>query len=371
MSSEFRSVDGSMRILHLIDAFDQYGSARQLALLAPGLQRAGCSIEVCCIGRSCECLETLRHTGIAVHTLGWTRWFDAPALWQLRQLVCGGRFDLIHVWRLAALRALGLVASGVLPRVVISAALPHNRQLNVLDRHLLRRVRCVALTSDHDRERCMHEGLQDIRWQIVPAAAVPPRGAGILPAAIARYSRRIACTGRLERGQGFREAIWAADVLRQVDPDLHLLIAGAGPRQADLQTMIERLDIANAHLLGESVEATDVLASAAICWVPSKANRGDQAAIEAMALGRAVIASDVPCLRSLIIDGVTGHLVPPGDPVALARKTWALLHDPAQCERLGQAARIDIRARFALERVASRWHRLYHELVGRPSAMAA
>ena len=49
-----------------------------------------------------------------------------------------------------------------------------------------------------------------------------------------------------------------------------------------------------------------------------------------MAAGQPVVASDVPCLRELIRDGETGCLVPPGAPIALARRTRALLQDPAR-----------------------------------------
>src|SRR5207247_59213 len=95
---------------------------------------------------------------------------------------------------------------------------------------------------------------------------------------------------------------------------------------------------------------------------PSRIDRGRQAALDAMAQGRAVVASDVPCLRELIRDGETGCLVAPGDPVALARRTRALLGNPELCARLGQAARADVLARFSLAQVVQRWQRLYNDL---------
>ncbi len=81
-----------------------------------------------------------------------------------------------------------------------------------------------------------------------------------------------------------------------------------------------------------------------------------------MALGCAVVASDVPGLRALIRDGATGCLVPPGEPVALARQTRALLADPATCDRLGAAVRSEAAARYALPLVAARWHALYNDM---------
>ena len=138
--------------------------------------------------------------------------------------------------------------------------------------------------------------------------------------------------------------------------------SGAGPRRPALQEMVDRLAIRNAHLLGNQIVTTEVLAAGDVCWVPTRIDRGRQAALEAMAMGRAVVASDVPCLRELIRDGETGYLVPPGDPVAIARRTRALLRDPELCTRVGFAAQKEVRARFGLPRVATRWHGLYNDV---------
>lgn len=351
-----------MRILHVIDNLDAGGSAQQVRLLAPTLANDGCTVDVCCLGARSPMVEELRQGGITVHVLGWTRWLDAAALRELRRLVRTGRHDVIHVWRLAALRAVAMVARESLPRIVVSSPLPNYGRLAWWDRWVLRRVRCVALAGEAERQRCVQDGLADVRWQGVPAAVAPDRPCSTSVEWATRYPRRIACAGRLERGRGFREAIWAVDILGQIYPDLHLLIAGAGPRRPALQEMIDRLAIRNAHLLGNRIVTAELLGAADVCWVPTRIDRGRQAALEAMAMGRAVIASDVPCLRELIRDGETGYLVPPGDPVAIARRTRALLRDPDLCARVGTAAQQEVRARFGLPRVATRWHGLYNDL---------
>jgi glycosyltransferase involved in cell wall biosynthesis len=348
-----------MKILHVIDTLDRGGSARQVRLLAPALASAGCAVEVCCLDLGSRHVEALRAAGIRVHVLGWTRWLDATALLELRRLVRGSGYDTIHVWRLAALRCVAVAARETLPRVVVSSPLPRTGRLNWWDRWALRRVRCIALAGESERQQCADNGLADLSWQTV-SAAVPLEGHSP-PSAVPSYPWRIACAGRLERGRGFRESVWAVDILRQVEADAHLLIAGAGTRRPDLREMIDRLAIDNAHLLDPKVDAAELLAVADVCWVPSRVDAGRQTALEAMALGRAVVASNVPCLRELIRDGATGCLVPPGDPVALARRTLALLRDPELRERLGQAARQEVRARCGLAQVVSRWQGLYND----------
>ncbi len=347
-----------MRILHVIDRLDGGGSACQLGLIAPALAADGTAVEVCCLGADGPGGDALRRAGIAVRALGWTRWLDAAALWELRRRLRGGGHDVIHVWRLAALRVVGVVAPEVLPRVIVSAPLPRRGPLRWWDCRLLRRVGYVAVADDAERDHCRREGLLDIRWQAVPAAAAAAAAGAWANA----YPRRIACAGRIERDSGFREAVWAVDVLQHIFPDVHLLIAGDGPYRAGLQEMIDRLAIRHAHLLGGAIDPGAVLAAADVCWVPSRTDRGRHEALAAMALGKPVIAADVPGLRALVRDGVTGLIVPPGQPVALARRTRLLLRDPGLADRLGAAARADVLERHALARVVTRWRGLYNGL---------
>jgi D-inositol-3-phosphate glycosyltransferase len=100
--------------------------------------------------------------------------------------------------------------------------------------------------------------------------------------------------------------------------------------------------------------------------MPSYYESFGMVALEAMACGSAVVASRVGGLTTTIRDGVTGHLVPEGDPAALARRLAALLHDGRERERLGREA-----ARWAAEHrwpcVAEAVCRLYSEL--KPAAV--
>ncbi|HEX4956210.1 MAG TPA: glycosyltransferase family 4 protein [Thermoanaerobaculia bacterium] len=78
------------------------------------------------------------------------------------------------------------------------------------------------------------------------------------------------------------------------------------------------------------------------------------AAMEAMACGAATICTRVGGLGELMVDGETGFLVPPGDPVVLRQRISELLGDPELAERLGRAARRRIEGHFTWAQVAER-----------------
>lgn len=85
--------------------------------------------------------------------------------------------------------------------------------------------------------------------------------------------------------------------------------------------------------------------------------------LEAMACGRPVVGSAVGGITFTIEDGVTGHLVPPRDPEALAKSLEDLLGDPIRRERMGRAARARVERLFTWPRVASRTSALYEEVL--------
>lgn len=87
--------------------------------------------------------------------------------------------------------------------------------------------------------------------------------------------------------------------------------------------------------------------------------------IEAMAVGRAVIAYDCEHgPRDIITDGVDGVLVPPGDVTALAEAMDRLLRDDARRASFAKMA-VEVRGRFTIEAVTAKWEALFEEALRR------
>jgi glycosyltransferase involved in cell wall biosynthesis len=85
-------------------------------------------------------------------------------------------------------------------------------------------------------------------------------------------------------------------------------------------------------------------------------------ALEAMALGRPVIATDLPGLAEIVANEETGVLIPRGEPVVLARQTRRLLDDGALRRRLGEAARRRVRESFSVDDMVRKVGQLYEAL---------
>jgi glycosyltransferase involved in cell wall biosynthesis len=170
------------------------------------------------------------------------------------------------------------------------------------------------------------------------------------------------------KGQELLVAALGHHPLRLRD-DVVALLAGA-PRRAEerhrreLHAVASGLGVADRVLdVGFQPEAERVYAAADVVVIPStQPDPLPNAALEAGAAGRCVVAADHGGLPEIIRDGETGRLVPARDPFALARVLDELADDPAQRDRLGAAAAADVRERFAPARLLAGVHALYDRL---------
>jgi glycosyltransferase involved in cell wall biosynthesis len=146
--------------------------------------------------------------------------------------------------------------------------------------------------------------------------------------------------------KGFDVALAALARLLPRFPDLVLSIAGDGPERAALEAQAARAGVGeNVVFLGwqSPQELASRMRAASVVLVPSRADGTAYTealtlvALEAAAVGRAVVASRVGGLGEAIVDGVTGLLVAPDDDEALARATATLLADPARAAAMGCA----------------------------------
>ena len=156
-----------------------------------------------------------------------------------------------------------------------------------------------------------------------------------------------------------KDLIWAADLLKCVRDDVHLLVLGEGPQRWRLERYRRQVQITDrVHLLGRRPDEREVLASLDCFWLGA-GERLSKALLEAMAAGVPVVVADTPVHRELITPEQTGCLASPGDRASLARRTQALLENPSLAREMGEAGRRLVEERFPLAAMIERYAELY------------
>jgi glycosyltransferase involved in cell wall biosynthesis len=173
----------------------------------------------------------------------------------------------------------------------------------------------------------------------------------------------IGCAARLVQGKGIEDAIRTL-----LDPSLRratLRIAGTGPLQETLQELARSLGVERrVEFLGLVLDMPRFWRSIDVAMVPSNSRESfGMVAIEAMACGKPVIASDSGALSSIVVDGETGRVVPVGDTGTLARAASEYADDPSLSARHGLGGRRRCEREFGIERTAARYLELSAALV--------
>ena len=151
-----------------------------------------------------------------------------------------------------------------------------------------------------------------------------------------------------------------------------LLIAGDGPLRKTMENLARELGIEKrTKFLGIRRDIPQLM-NAADAYVMSSSWEGmPNVLLEASATGLPIVATDVGGNREIVLDGVTGFLVPPRNPEALAR-TMLRIMDLSDEERkeMGKRARKHIEVKFNLDRVVDLWEILYYELLEKKGIVA-
>ena len=186
-----------------------------------------------------------------------------------------------------------------------------------------------------------------------------------LRSAIDAGAKIVGIVGRLDHVKGhdlFLDA--AADVLRTL-PDTQFLVLGSGDLLEELQTKAESLGIAaNVQFLGHRKDILDIVQQLDV-YVSASISEGMSLAImEAMSVGRAIVATNVGGVAEQLEDDVSGILVPSGQVAPMADALVRLLSDDQRRDSLGANARQRFVDKFSPTAIASRIESSYQRLLG-------
>lgn len=320
-----------LRVLWLLPDLGYNAPARQAALVVPALRAIGLDVSVASMYAGPGLGE-----GLEVPNLATPHDLPIRVLVELERLLRTEPFDLIHAWRLPALRAIVAVRMkpGRHAKLLVSEPRQGGR-FTPIDRFLLRRADRIAAD---DSPKAIPD-LTPAPW---------PR-----PLRLPDDAQVIACLGEFDRAHYFRDAVWAFDVLKFVYPRLHLVFIGDGPERLRVHEFSQALggEAARVRFVTDRGPGPNLLHHADLVWIPRRAAGGDQVALEARSIG-------VPVVATSVVPG-DGIRVPAGDPVALAKASRPILDGPRRPRVATTASQQDRN-----QSVATFWKSLYSEVAG-------
>ena len=172
--------------------------------------------------------------------------------------------------------------------------------------------------------------------------------------------------GRLTWGKGFEVLIKAIQPIIKAVPEAKILIVGDGPLKGKLERMGEMLNV-NSNLIfsGFRNDVRSLLSAIDVFVLPSFAEGFPMITLEAMAMLKPIIATNIDGITEQITDGKHGILVPPGDPDALSKAIMGLINDKQLAKNMGTEARKRVEKEFSVEKMVAETEKVYQSLCGR------
>lgn len=298
---------------------------------------------------------------------------DRRALRYLEQFARERKPDLVHAHGAKAALLARLTFRGSLPSLYSLHGLPRRALLNKLAERALSpwTAMYLAPTQAVARELSLRWGVDASRIRVSPYGPSPERIDRLLALGSAPRSRaplHVAVLARLVPDKGLDlllravKRVW----LSSQAPSFKVSLAGRGPMERQLESMIEDLDLGGVVFLrghlGER-EVDELLLESDVCLLPSLKEALGISAIEAMAAGIAVIVSDAGGLPEVVSYGRAGVIFRAGDERDLAEKLLAVLSDQSMRQRLRQRARQRASSCFCLRSHVDTLRKTYLELI--------
>jgi glycosyltransferase involved in cell wall biosynthesis len=344
-----------MRVAHIRSSGGYYGADHSLLSLASAQRRAG--LEPIIFVAQSEALQPFhlvgraRALGIEAYCLLSKRRIDPRALAHIARLA--RRTDVLHTHDykanvLGLLGSLGSFAKRVATCHSWTFASGALRVYEWGDARVLRRFQRVVAVAPTVAAELQRAGVDNRRVVVIPNAIEEADLFGRIGSPPSRPSMAtspgtlaITAVGRLSPEKGHATLLQALARLRSEAAldGVTVTLVGDGPLRHALRDEIARLDLANVRLTGYVSDMANIYHASDIVVLPSLREGLPMVVLEAMAFGKAIAASRVGGVPTIVRDGVSARLFPPGAPAALARILGELIANAPSRKLLGENAR--------------------------------
>ena len=356
-------------ILLFAGRFSVRGSCAYTLRLAEHLPHRGLRTAVACPDARMIDRERRRELNISEFShLQWPIWGAVVRTLMLRQLRTDPP-DLIHVQSRGALWHATRIARRLQrPFVLTVHDYLQPRERLSLDRRWCRRI--IAVSDSVKEDLVERTGLPEELITVIHSGVDRVASSGQFDVFQSGRTPVVGTAGPLEAVKGFPFFLGAAARVLALGREVEFVVAGAGPEESNLRRLAKELGI-NDHVtfVPNLPDFDNALAAMDIFVLPSLQQGIGTIMLEAMALGRPVIATKVGGVYCAVRDNETGLLVPPSNSETLAERIVELLDNPARARAIGHAARETVEREFNVERMVEQTAALYREVL-EPDAAA-
>jgi glycosyltransferase involved in cell wall biosynthesis len=363
-----------MRILHVEAGRHLYGGARQVLYLLEGLQQRGIESFLAAPTGSAIAAAARPHAQ-GVHPTTMRGDLDAGMTWRLWRLIRELRPDLVHVHsRRGADVYAGLAAGLARTPAVISRRVdnPESRRAVAAKYRLYAKViaisegiRTVLLEQGlgPDRVVCVHSAIRAGDYQASGDRDAARRALGVAPGATVA-----GMIAQMIPRKGHRHLLAALPPVLGRHPRLEVVLFGQGPLQATLAQEVQRNGLASrVHFAGFRDDLPALLPGLDFVVHPAEMEGLGVSLLQAGAAGLPLIGTRAGGIPEIVVDGVTGLLVEPGDVDGLAAALDRMAAEPALRRLLGQGARHHVTRGFDVSAMVEGNLAVYRAVLGGPA----
>lgn len=369
-------LDCNAHVLLYSDATRFAGIERHILELATALHRLGTDVAVGCPGGT-PLAERVVAAGVNMVAIPSN---SVRALRKIQLLLREKRFNIVHAHNG---RTMLLAVMGSLWAETGAAC--------VATQHFIHPAHCYRQGVWGDVTRGVHRSVNErmyrffvaslaVRKAMIRRGDAAARDISVIPHGIAEpapvekdAARRklnidlqvpvIAFVGRLEREKNIPLLIRAIAEVRSRWPGVQCLIAGEGSQREMLASLIKKLDLReNVRRLGFRENVNEIIGAADMLVLPSTVESFGLVLLEAMALGKPVVATRCGGPEEIVLEGETGLLVEPYNTKALAQAIARLIADESLRTKMGENGRLRFSEDFTAMRMARETAKLYRTL---------
>lgn len=374
------NTEKKISILFVIDGLEFGGGERVFLQLAAGL-RDGYQLFVAAMpGGSFE--NELKRLKIQFLPIDISRRISLKPILQIKNIIRNKKIDLVHSQGARAdffARVAGRIAR--VPHIFCTIAMPvegfdvgplRKMIYRFMDWLSERYVACFIVVSD-SLKRTLIEGRE------IPAQRVVRIYNGIeldqyrLDAEHVNLRKEfgipqdvllIGAIGRMVWQKGFEYFIESIPAIIKTFPKVRILIVGDGPLRKSLEALSEELRVKdNVIFTGFRSDIKEILSAIDILVIPSLLEGFPMITLEAMAMAKPIVATNIDGITEQITDEKDGILVPPKNSEALARAVIRVLADKESAKALGLAARKKVEQEFSVEKMVAETEKVYLSLL--------